>query len=141
MEKGNRMRILIIDDSKKDRELVITYILQSNNGSNKKIKTDESNCMQNALSKLDMYDYDVIILDLSLPESDGIETIQQIQSKLKEKSKKTPIVVLTGHEDYKVGIKAFTLGIKDFLLKDEIQEKDLSRALNLATYNTPMLKI
>ena len=49
--------------------------------------------------------------------------------------KNIPIVVLTGTEDYKVGREAWSLGIKDYLIKDEIQSKDLSRALNFATYD------
>jgi len=72
------MNILVIDDSKEDRDLAITYIHQTN--SIPDITTDESNCLQNALEKMELNDYDVIILDLALPETDGIDTINEIQN-------------------------------------------------------------
>ena len=77
------MKILIIDDSKEDRDLVITYIHKTNDISN--LETDESNCLQDALLKIKNNKYDVIILDLILPETDGIDTIQKVQNSLNEK--------------------------------------------------------
>ena len=126
------MKILIIDDSKEDRDLAITYIHKTN--SIPDIDTDESNCLQDALEKLQDNYYDVIILDLMLPEIDGLETIKEIQSFLKSQQRNTPIIILTGLEDYKLGRKAFSLGVKDFLIKDELQINDLSRSIKCATY-------
>lgn len=127
------MRILVIDDSQEDRDLIITHIKKSKKRT--KIETEESNCLKDALKKLKTRNYDVIILDLVLPESDGIETVKTILSTLKELKKDIPVIVLTGIEDYKVGREAWLLGIKDYLIKDEMQSRDLSRALNFATYN------
>ncbi len=128
------MKILVIDDNKADRDLIITHIKKSKKRKN--ITTEESDCLKDALSKIKNNTYDVIILDLVLPESDGIETVKTILSHLKKLKKDIPVVVLTGMEDYKVGREAWLLGIKDYLIKDEIQPKDLSRALNFATYKT-----
>lgn len=125
------MKILVIDDSKEDRDLIITHIKKSNNG---EVITEESNCLKDGLEKLGSFDYDVILLDLILPESDGIETVKTIIEHLKKMKKDIPVIVLTGMEDYSIGREAWTLGIKDYLIKDEIQAKDLSRALTFATY-------
>ena len=127
------MKILVIDDSRADRDLIITHIKESKKRKN--IVTEESNCLRDALSKIKSNDYDVILLDLVLPESDGIETVKTVLSSLKELNKDIPVIVLTGMEDYRVGREAWALGIKDYLVKDEIQSKDLSRALNFATYD------
>lgn len=124
------MKILLIDDSREDRDLIITHIKKSQ--SKEKITTDESNCLEDALKKIQLNNYDVIILDLILPESHGIETVQTIVEHLKKIKKDIPIVILTGVEDYKIGREARLLGIKDYLIKDEIQEKDLTRALSFA---------
>jgi len=129
------MNILVVDDSQADRELAITYIRKSNGC--KQLTTDESNCLQDALQKIRDFDYDVILLDLALPESDGIETIKTIQKEMESQGKDIPVVILTGYEDYKVGRMAFSMGIKDFLIKGETAIKDLSRALTLATFNQP----
>ena len=128
------MRILVIDDSKEDRDLAITYINKANSIPN--IITDESNCLQNALKKLKDNKYDVIILDLMLPEIDGLDTIVKVQSFLQEQEENTPIIILTGLEDSKLGRKAFSLGVKEYLIKDELQINDLSRAIKFATYGS-----
>lgn len=123
----------MIDDSQEDRDLIITHIKKSKKRT--EVETEESNCLKDALKKLKTRNYDVIILDLVLPESDGIETVKTVLSTLKELEKDIPVIVLTGVEDYKVGREAWLLGIKDYLIKDEMQSRDLSRALNFAAYN------
>ena len=127
------MKILLIDDNPADRDLIITHIKHSK--TRKSIQTDESNCLKDAIKKISKNSYDVILLDLVLPESDGIDTVKKIFSALDESGKNIPVIVLTGMEDYKVGREAWDMGIKDYLVKDEIQSKDLTRALNFATYS------
>jgi len=122
------MDILVIDDSKEDRDLIINYI--------KKIKKtfniEECNCLNDGIKNLSKYAYDAIILDLALPESDGIDTVETILEHLYKHNQNTPVIILTGLEDYTVGRKAWMLGVKEFLIKDEIQQKDLSRALTFS---------
>ena len=122
------MKILVIDDSKEDRDLIINYIKKINM---ENTIIDECNCLNDGLTKLSS-NYDAIILDLALPETDGIETIEIILEHLEKHNKNTPVIVLTGLEDYSIGRKAWMLGIKEFLIKDEVQSKDLSRALTFA---------
>ena len=124
------MKILVIDDSKEDRDLVISHIKKFEK---KQIKVDECCCLEEGMKKLESVNYDAILLDLALPETDGIETVETMIKHLEKHNKNTPVIVLTGMEDYSVGRKAWLLGIKDYLIKDEIQTKDLSRALTFAT--------
>jgi CheY-like chemotaxis protein len=125
------MKILVVDDSREDRELLVTYIKQSK--SIKRISIDESGCLMDALNKISINDYDVIILDLVLPETDGLQTIKTLKAAMKEGGKDIPVVVLTGFEDYGIGREAFSLGIKEFLIKDECETKTISRAIKFAT--------
>jgi len=127
------MKILVIDDNMADRELIITHIKKSKKREN--IITEESNCLKDAIRKIKANNYDVIILDLVLPESDGIDTVKTVLSNIKEAGKEIPVIVLTGIEDYKVGREAWSLGVKDYLIKDETQTKDLARALKFVTRN------
>jgi len=126
------MKILLIDDSKEDRDLFINHIKKIK----KDIKIDECNCLEKGLEQLSLFNYDAVILDLALPETDGIETVQTTIDHLDKHNKNTPVIVLTGLEDYSVGRKAWMLGIKEYLIKDEVQFKDLSRALTFATLNS-----
>ena len=125
------MKIIVIDDSKEDRDLIINYIKKIDAN----VMRDECNCLKNGLKQLSSFNYDAVILDLALPETDGIETIQTTIEHLEKHNKNTPVIVLTGLEDYSVGRKAWTLGIKEYLIKDEIQSKDISRALDFAFRN------
>ncbi len=78
--------------------------------------------------------YDVVLLDLSLPEISGEELINGIISK----TKNIPVIVLTGYTDIQFGIKSLTLGVSDYLLKDEIGSQSLYKSI---VYNIERKKI
>ena len=69
--------------------------------------------------------FDIIFLDLSLPDKNGVNLINKIVSL----SSKTPIVVLTGYSDIQFSIKSLHLGISDYLLKDEITSLALYKSI------------
>ena len=127
------MKVLIIDDSQTDRDLILKHLEKIEK---REIKADECTCLKDGQKKLESFNYDAIILDLSLPESDGIDTVETIVGHLNKHNKNTPIIILTGSDDYSVGRQAWLLGIKNYLIKDEIESKDLSRALTFATLNS-----
>lgn len=65
--------------------------------------------------------FDVILLDLSLPDKNGEELILEIISM----ADGIPVIVLTGYSDIEFGIKSLSLGVADFLLKDDITATSL----------------
>jgi PAS domain S-box-containing protein len=67
---------------------------------------------------------DVVLLDLSLPDSHGLETLYQTQ----DRAGAIPIVVLTGNNEEMLAIKAVRQGAQDYLLKDEVNGPSLWRA-------------
>lgn len=71
---------------------------------------------------------DVLLLDLSLPDSYGLETLDSAQRAKHD----LPIVVLTGFDDQGVGIEAVKRGAQDYLVKGEITGEVLRRALTYA---------
>ena len=121
------MRILIVDDSSADRDMIIEHIKVSEK--EQKTIIDESCCLKDAFEKISFNNYDVIILDLRLPESEGVETIETMQKELEKIDKKIPIIVLTGNEDYSIGMKAWKMGVKDFICKEYCEKEDIKRAL------------
>ena len=127
------MKILIIDDCEADRELIVNY-LKNINIKNDIIKATQAKTLKEAFTLLMNKSFDIIILDLKLPESEGIETLINLNNFLKEQEKPIPIIILTGFDDYKVGKMAMDLGAKDFLIKDEIRSKALKQSLVFATY-------
>lgn len=65
--------------------------------------------------------FDVVLLDLSLPDKNGEELISEIISM----SDGIPVIVLTGYSDMEFGIKSMALGVADYLLKDDITASSL----------------
>ncbi|WP_224450314.1 bacterio-opsin activator domain-containing protein [Haloprofundus salilacus] len=71
---------------------------------------------------------DVVLLDLGLPDSTGIETLETVR----DRSQETPIVVLTGLHDETVGVRAVQQGAQEYLVKDELTPPLLYRAIRHA---------
>ncbi|MEO5891391.1 MAG: PAS domain S-box protein [Ferruginibacter sp.] len=68
---------------------------------------------------------DIILLDLSLPDSNGIDTFNSIV----RHAGKTPVVILSGLTDTKLSLDAITLGAQDYLIKGDFDEKLLAKTI------------
>ena len=73
--------------------------------------------------------FDLVLLDLSLPDSSGLDTFREVQRAADE----LPIVVLTGLDDEEVGLQAIQEGAQDYLVKSEVENRVLVRVLRFAT--------
>ena len=73
-------------------------------------------------------DLDVVLLDLSLPDSSGIATV----SRMHEAASKTPIVIMTGMDDQRFASFALEAGAQDYLIKSDDPEKTVGRAIRYA---------
>lgn len=71
---------------------------------------------------------DVVLLDLNLPDSRGLETVDAVLST----SDDVAVVVLTGLDDERVGVQAVERGAQDFLVKDEVTPTLLGRTIRYA---------
>lgn len=72
-----------------------------------------------ALSYLDMYSYDIVVLDLMLPEVDGMTILKYIS----DKCLNTGVIILTAKEELGDKLKAFNLGANDYLTKPFFMEE------------------
>src|SRR5436305_1280996 len=72
--------------------------------------------------------FDVILLDLSLPDGNGIDSLQTMF----EVASTVPILILTGLEDEAMSLQAVKLGAQDYILKKEISNYILSRSIRYA---------
>lgn len=77
------------------------------------------------LRRLTQGNIDVVILDLSLPDSSGFDTFIKAHNQIPE----VPIVILTGTDDEAIAIKAVQQGAQDYLFKDELDITFLGRAV------------
>jgi len=84
--------------------------------------------LSTGLEKLGGEEIDVILLDLSLPDSSGFDTFARVYAQAPE----VPIIVLSGLDDKDLAVKAVRTGAQDYLVKGEVNSDLLLRAIHYA---------
>ena len=124
---SNILKILLVEDDKNDaaliKEMIYEDVIKDVDAIHYELIHKETR--GNALKYLAENKVDVILLDLSLPDSSGLDTVKKIM----EREKNTPIIVLTGLDDETVAIKALQYGVQDYLNKNQINNNLLVRSL------------
>ena len=105
--------VLLVDDEKEFREVLCQRMEIWG------FQVDTAADGKEALVKAAKKTYDAIILDLAMPEMDGIETLQR----LLEIKSELQVIVLTGHATIQDGVKAMKMGAVDFIEKPAEIEK------------------
>ncbi len=119
-----RLNILIIEDNTQDYILTDSY-LSAKFKNYKVVHAESSKSAITELKKSNKRAFDVILLDLSLPDNEGIKLIKLIQAQ----APYTPIIILTGYSDLDFSVKSLSLGVSDYLLKDEITPALLHKSI------------
>jgi len=134
------MNILMIDDSKDYQYLVKEYI--SLLELYEKWNIDTSETLEDSFEKLKRKKYDVILLDLCLPKTEGLETVNKtfnfLKKSAKKQNQKIPVIILTNITDFKIGKETLEMGAYDFLIKEKVKSKQLYRAITFATYSNAL---
>lgn len=119
---GTPLQILMLEDDDAFAGLVARMLRSSGSELVIAPKTEV------ALKHLASRQFDVILSDLNLPDTRGIETFQ----KMYEAAPKLPIVVLTGEDDDALGLRTVQSGAQDYLIKDKLEPAVLLRSLTYA---------
>jgi two-component system, cell cycle sensor histidine kinase and response regulator CckA len=93
-----------------------------------KVSLERSTTLADASARLASNGYDAVLLDLNLPDSSGLQTIERMLAR----APGTPIVVLTGTDDSESALQAVQHGAQDYLVKSETDGRLASRALRYA---------
>ena len=119
-----KTRILLVEDSETDALLIQAHL--------KKVDADflvdRVTTLAEATHRVGRRDVDVVLLDLNLPDSSGLETFERLHRRLMT----LPIVVLSGHDDLELALEAVSLGAQDYLPKNEISRSTLVRCVRYA---------
>lgn len=116
------LRILLVEDNEGDFILVSEYLNQSVHNCSFEHKT----MLEDALQALREDSFDIILLDLTLPDSNGADSIIEVVAL----AGTTPVIVLTGNSDKQFGIDSLKLGVEDYLVKDEVNAAILSKSIS-----------
>ena len=88
------------------------------------------------LERLADDEIDIVLLDLTLPDSHDLDTFITIHTQVPQ----VPIVVLTGLEDEKLAVDAVREGAQDYLVKGQLNSNLLKRSILYATYEELKVK-
>lgn len=119
------LRVLLIEDNPGDARLIREHLREADDVS---FTLTLGSTLREGLQELANNLFDIVLLDLSLPDSFGVETIQTVCAA----APLVPVVVLTGFDDKNVGMQAVQLGAQDYLVKDETNPKLLTRTIRYA---------
>jgi len=125
----NRVDILLVEDSLSDARLVREFLLETSlTGSGSVFRVSHVSVLEKAIDLLAQEQIDIVLLDLSLPDSEGLDTLYQML----KAAPQLPIVVLSGLDDEAVAIEAVKAGAQDYLVKGYINEFFLPRVIHYA---------
>lgn len=120
--KYNNLHVLVVDDNPGDQFLISellgeTYLQIS--------AIEKAVSVKEAIRLLQQKPVDIVLLDLSVSDSQGIDTFLQIN----KYAENIPVVILSGLSDLNTATDAISLGAQDFLMKGEFNEKLLEKTI------------
>ena len=122
---NNKIKVLLIED-----DPAYTGLLRRTLSKEKSPQFDleSASGLQAGLERLGQGGTDVILLDLSLPDSQGLDTFHRVHTQ----APAVPILILSGCEDERLALEAVAKGAQDYLVKGQVDGKMLSRVMRYA---------
>ena len=124
--ESERIRILLVEDDPDDVWIMRGLLGDRWDGPFELVHID---LLSTGLKHAAENDFDVILLDLSLPDSRGLETFFKMKACVGES---VPIVVLSGYDDETTAVKAVQAGAQDYLVKGQVDDNVLIRSIRYA---------
>ncbi|MFN0276630.1 MAG: response regulator [Chitinophagales bacterium] len=125
MEEKKPTKVLLIEDNPADARLVEIYLNESTMIVPQLTKVQE---LRKGLLMLEDSDYDIVLLDLTLPDSSGFDTIKTMLDEFPEQT----VIVMTGLDDETVALNSVKAGAQDFIVKGQFDSNLLSRTITYA---------
>jgi diguanylate cyclase (GGDEF)-like protein/PAS domain S-box-containing protein len=125
MSEPASLRVLLIEDNPDDAQLIHRLLAAATDARWEVVGVDRLAAATRALEK---EPFDAVLLDLKLPDAQGLEGLRWLRSH----SPTVPVIVLTGHDADDAGEEALREGAQDYLVKDRARSSVLSRALRYA---------
>ena len=119
------VKVLLVEDNPGDARLLRIFLAEAASST---MELTHFGCMSDAVSHLHGNEVDVVLLDLGLPDAQGLGGVRQMHSI----APGVPLVVLTGLDDEITAAQALQEGAQDYLIKGQIESHGLLRALRYA---------
>ncbi|MFT7588380.1 MAG: two-component system sensor histidine kinase UhpB [Limisphaerales bacterium] len=131
--QAKKVRVLLIEDNPADARLVEIYLKESTMLDSEIVKAKE---LKEGLQYLEEEEFDVILLDLTLPDSQGFNTIKTMIEEFPEYT----IIVMTGMDDETIALNSVKAGAQDFIVKGQFDSNLLGRTISYAIERHQMTK-
>ncbi len=119
------LKVLLVEDSPSDVQLFQERLEEAGPQG---LAITYVECLRDALEHAQGETFDVLLLDLNLPDSSGHDTFERARAQLPH----LPIIVLTGLDDEALGVEALRHGIQDYLVKGQTNGRQILRAIRYA---------
>lgn len=126
------LNVLLVEDDATDADALRERLAGCRGA---RFRVTRAQSLGEALERLKVEKCDLVLLDLQLPDTAGIETCERFLAS----AAGVPFIVLTGMEDEVVGVEAVKRGAQDFLVKGALESEVLGRALRYAVERHAML--
>jgi signal transduction histidine kinase len=123
MRAGGSFRILLVEDNPDHAELILRQVHRAS-----KLRPEHVTSLSAGLQALADGPWDAVLLDLQLPDSRGLETLERMLAAAAQ----APVIVLTSLGDDELATKALQQGAQDYLAKDVFTSELFSRAVRYA---------
>ena len=119
------VQILIVEDSAGDAEIIA---LELEEAAEVNFQVEHVTRLSQAKARLERGGVQAVLLDLGLPDSQGMDTFELARASANH----VPIIVLTGLDDEKLGVRAVQAGAQDYLVKGQVSSQLLARSIRYA---------
>lgn len=119
------IHVLLVEDQPAEAELVRDYLNRDNDVT---FRVEHVQKLSQALDRLKRKTFDLVLLDLGLPDSVGYSTFERVNETIAD----TPLIVLTNMDDEDLAVQAVREGAQDYLVKRQINATLLQRAARYA---------
>jgi two-component system, cell cycle sensor histidine kinase and response regulator CckA len=130
LESATKTKLLLIEDNPGDARLIREVLTETRPEPEFELQCVDR--LQSAFGWLDRQPADLILLDLSLPDTQGLATLERLRAQVPN----IPIVILTGNKDERIALQALQLGAQDYVTKGEIGGRALMRSIRYALERT-----
>ena len=120
-----RVKVLLVEDSPSDARLIQHALLQHNPSA---FEVFLAGRLDDALARLQQEQFDVVLLDLGLPDCTGIDTLVRISAATPQ----MPVVILTGADDQEISLETIRRGGQDYLVKGHAEGQILANSIRYA---------
>ena len=121
----DELSVLLIEDNPGDARLIRELLARDGGG---RFRLQIADHLAAGLAHLDPGGFDAVLLDLDLPDSQGLATLTQMLAH----SPHMPVIVLTGLDDEALAVQAVGLGAQDYLIKGQVDASPFARSIRYA---------